>query len=59
MAIYRNCACVELTKLKSPLKCKRALRRHLHVKTAGVVPNQNFFHCPSFISAFFYSFMNL
>ena len=35
MAIYRNCVCVELNKLKSPLKCGRVLYRHPHAKTAG------------------------
>ena len=28
MAVYRNCVCVELNKLTSPLKCRRALRTH-------------------------------
>ena len=37
MAIYRNCLCVELNKLKSPLKCRQALHRHPLVNTAGVV----------------------
>ena len=38
MAIYRNCVCVELNKVTSPLKCSRALGRHQPlVNTAGVV----------------------
>ena len=37
MAIYRNCVCVELNKLKSPPKCRRALCRHPPVDTAGVL----------------------
>ena len=38
MAIYRSCACLELNKLKSPLKQgRRALRRHPHVIIAGVI----------------------
>ena len=37
MAIYRNCVCVELSKLKSPLKCRRALRRHRRVNIAAGV----------------------
>ena len=37
MAIYRNCVCVELEKLASSLKCRRALSRHPFINTAGVV----------------------
>ena len=35
MAIYRNCVRVELNKLKSPLKCRGALRIHPHLNIAG------------------------
>ena len=37
MTIYRNCVCVELSNIKSPLKCRRALCRHPHVNIAGGV----------------------
>ena len=37
MAIYRNCVCVEREKLASSLKCRRALRKHPFINTAGVV----------------------
>ena len=37
MAIYRTCVCLELNKLKSPLKCRRAVRRHPRVIIAGVL----------------------
>ena len=35
MSIYRNCVCVELNKLKNPLKCRRELFRHPRVNIAG------------------------
>ena len=37
IAIHRNCVCLELNQLKSPLKCRRALRRHPRVNIAGVM----------------------
>ena len=37
MAIYRSCACLELNKLKSPLKCRRAVRIHHHMTIAGEI----------------------
>ena len=37
MAIYRNCGCLKLNKLKSPLKCRRAVRKHPRVIIAGVL----------------------
>ena len=35
MAMYRSCVCFKLNKLKSPLKCRRAVRRHTRVIIAG------------------------
>ena len=37
MAMYRRCVCLELIKLKSPLKCRRAVRKNPHVIIAGVL----------------------
>ena len=37
MSIYRSCVCLELNKLKSPLKVDPALRRHHRVVIAGVI----------------------
>ena len=37
MAIYRSCVCLELNKLKSPLKCRRVVHRHPRVIIAGVL----------------------
>ena len=36
MAMYRSCVCLELNKLKNPLKCRRAVRKHPRVIIAGV-----------------------
>ena len=37
MAICKSCVCLELNKLKSPLKCRLAVRRHPRVIIAGVL----------------------
>ena len=44
MAIYRNCVCLELNKLKSPFKSRRAVRRHPRVIIAGVLSGQSRTH---------------